>query len=167
LKSTNFLAGGGEMGALMRDFAWEESPLRSPHTWPQSLRVTIRLMLNTNHPMFIWWGSELIHLAKEALRDSTTRLERLFDQAPSFIAVLRGAGHVFEFANAAYRGLVGNRDVIGKPVQVALPELEEQGFFKLLDDVFRTGKAHVGRRVPVKLHSAGDEEMKELFLDFI
>ena len=94
------------MGALMRDFAWEESPLRSPHTWPQSLRVTIRLMLNTNHPMFIWWGSELIHLAKEALRDSTTRLERLFDQAPSFIAVLRGAGHVFEFANAAYRGYV-------------------------------------------------------------
>lgn len=55
-----FLAGGGELGRLMRAFDWASSPVGSPQTWPQSLRVTIRLMLNSQHPMFIWWGPHLI-----------------------------------------------------------------------------------------------------------
>ncbi len=55
-----FLAGGGEMGALVRAHNWAATPLGPPESWPQSLRTTVRLMLNTRHPMFIWWGPELI-----------------------------------------------------------------------------------------------------------
>jgi hypothetical protein len=55
-----FLSGGGEMGALVRAFDWEESPLGSPDVWPQTLRTTVRLLLNSGHPMFIWYGPGLI-----------------------------------------------------------------------------------------------------------
>jgi len=66
----NFIAGGGEMGALMRSHDWAATPLGPPETWPQSLRTTVRLMLNTKHPMFIWWGPELIQFYNDAYRQT-------------------------------------------------------------------------------------------------
>ncbi|MES2751233.1 MAG: PAS domain-containing protein, partial [Pseudomonadota bacterium] len=62
----DFLAGGGEMGALMRVHDWSLTPLGPPDTWPQSLRTSIRILLNTNHPMFIWWGPQLIQFYNDA-----------------------------------------------------------------------------------------------------
>jgi PAS domain S-box-containing protein len=68
--SVDFLAGGGEMGALTRAYDWSASPLGPPDTWPQSLRTTLRILLNTNHPMFIWWGSGLIQFYNDAYRQT-------------------------------------------------------------------------------------------------
>ena len=64
--SADFLAGGGEMGALTRTYDWSASPLGPPESWPQSLRTAIRILLNTNHPMFIWWGEQLIQFYNDA-----------------------------------------------------------------------------------------------------
>jgi PAS domain S-box-containing protein len=64
----SFLAGGGEMGALMRAYDWGSTPIGPPETWPQSLRTTVRLLLTTNHPMFIWWGPALIQFYNDAYR---------------------------------------------------------------------------------------------------
>ena len=66
----DFLAGGGEMGALTREFDWSKTSLGSPETWPQSLRVTVRLVLTSCHPMFIWWGPELIQFYNDAYRET-------------------------------------------------------------------------------------------------
>ena len=66
----DFLAGGGEMGALVRAHDWAATPLGPPETWPQSLRTTVRLVLNTRHPMFIWWGPELIQFYNDAYRQT-------------------------------------------------------------------------------------------------
>ena len=66
--SADFLAGGGEMGALTRTYDWSANPLGPPESWPQSLRTAVRILLNTNHPMFIWWGSELIQFYNDAYR---------------------------------------------------------------------------------------------------
>jgi PAS domain S-box-containing protein len=68
--SADFLAGGGEMGALTRACDWSASPLGKPETWPQSLRTALRILLNTNHPMFIWWGPELIQFYNDAYRQT-------------------------------------------------------------------------------------------------
>ena len=65
-----FLSGGGEMGELIRSLDWSATPVGSPETWPQSLRVTVRLMLNSQHPMFIWWGSELVQFYNDAYRQT-------------------------------------------------------------------------------------------------
>jgi signal transduction histidine kinase/CheY-like chemotaxis protein len=54
-----FLSGGGQMGAMMRAHDWATSPLGHPRTWPQALRTTVGLMLNSKFPMFVAWGPEL------------------------------------------------------------------------------------------------------------
>jgi PAS domain S-box-containing protein len=66
----DFLAGGGEMGALTRAHDWTSSPIGPQQLWPQSLRTALRILLNTNHPMFIWWGPELIQFYNDAYRQT-------------------------------------------------------------------------------------------------
>jgi hypothetical protein len=63
-----FLAGGGEMGTLIRAFDWQQSVLGPPESWPQSLRTTVRLLLNSGHPMFVWYGPDLIQFYNDAYR---------------------------------------------------------------------------------------------------
>lgn len=96
----------------------------------------------------------------------TERQRRLFEQAPGFIAILDGPRHAIEFANAAYRRLTGDRDLIGKNVRQALPEISGQRFFELLDQVFVTGERVVARDTPIVFdRPQGHSEQR--FLDFI
>lgn len=65
-ETLDFLKGGGEMGERIRSKDWSESSLGSPDTWPQSLRTTVSLLLNSQFPMFIWWGPDLITIYNDA-----------------------------------------------------------------------------------------------------
>ena len=105
--------------------------------------------------------------ARAAAEQAEERLRSVFKQAPAFLAVLRGPKHVFEFANEAYLYLIGNRDIIGKPVVQALPEVAEQGFVDLLDRVYETGQPYVGRETHVMLQRAPGEKPEQLYLDFV
>ncbi|MGP3696733.1 PAS domain-containing protein [Rhodobacter sp. NSM] len=87
------------------------------------------------------------------------------DQAPSFMVVLEGSDHVFRIVNQAYLQLVGRRDLLNRTVRDALPELEGQGFFELLDEVFLTGLAFTRRAAPVLLQRGA--EVERSFVDFI
>jgi PAS domain S-box-containing protein len=93
--------------------------------------------------------------ARQALQSEKDRLQALFEQAPGLMSLYRGPDHVFEFANAAYLAFVGGRDVIGKPVREALPEVAGQGIIDRLDRVYATGEPDVGHEVPVTLHRPG------------
>jgi len=104
--------------------------------------------------------------ARAAAERAERQLREVFAQAPAFVAVLRGPEHVFEFANDAYLRLVGNRDILGKPVPLALPEVAGQGFIELLDGVLATGKPFVGRATPVTLVS-GPDAPTLVYLDFV
>jgi len=63
-----FLSDGGEMGALMRAHDWASTPVGAPEKWVQSLRTTVRILLNSRHPMFIWWGPDLIQFYNDGYR---------------------------------------------------------------------------------------------------
>ncbi len=54
------------MGALMRNHPWHEHPLGDPADWPNSLKTTIRLILNSGFPMFVWWSEDLYCFHNEA-----------------------------------------------------------------------------------------------------
>jgi PAS domain S-box-containing protein len=249
-RGADFLTGGGEMGARMRAHDWSASPLGPPETWPQSLRTTVSLMLNSRYPMFVAWGPRLAFLYNDGyapifgqkhphalglpfaqvwaeiwtdisplvdralagestfhedlhlvmtrngfpedtwytfsyspVRDESgavggmfcacqettaqvlakrrdvaerNRLEQMFEQAPGFMAMLRGPEHRFELANPAYLRLVGHREVLGKTVAEALPEAVEQGFVELLDRVYRSGEAFIGSG-RFSMHPGDDE----------
>jgi PAS domain S-box-containing protein len=112
-------------------------------------------------------ANEAVRAANWQLAAETRRLRQLFEQAPGFIAVLRGPDHVFELTNAAYLQLVGHRDSVGKPVREALPELEGQGYFELLDQVYETGEAFVGEQMPVVLQRSPGGATEERYVDFV
>ena len=59
--AVQFLAGGGEMGALMRAHDWASTPLGRAEYWPQSLKTAIRIMLTSRQPIWIGWGRDLIY----------------------------------------------------------------------------------------------------------
>ena len=256
-----FLSGGGQMGAMMRAHDWSHSPLGHPRTWPQALRTTVGLMLNSKFPMFVAWGPELgflyndsyaiilgekhpmalgdrfhdiwreiwddIHpLIVRALKGESTYMDRLplrmnrhgydedtwfrfsyspvrdedgtvagmycacvemtgevlaeryreqenqrlmglFEQAPGIFAVLRGPDHVFEIANESYLQLIGRRELIGKPARDALPEVADQGFFELLDQVYQSGQPFVGHAVPVRVQREASAPLEERYVDFV
>ncbi len=112
--------------------------------------------------------------AKESLREARavaeraeSRLRDVFAQAPGFLAVLRGPEHVFEFVNSSYQQLVGRNALVGVPVADALPEVAQQGFIDLLDNVYRTGVPYVGREVPVMLQRSPGAEPVERWVDFV
>src|SRR5580704_9934395 len=83
--------------------------------------------------------------------EQVDRLREMFAQSPSFSALLQGPDHRFVLTNPAYQQLVGHRDVIGLTVREAVPEAEGQGFFALLDRVFETGEAFVGKDMELVL----------------
>ncbi len=264
------------MGALMREFDWTQTSLGPPAVWPEILKMTVRLLLSSTHPMFIWWGPErlqlyndafrktigadrhprilgqpgkgyweeiwpivepelqsifsggpatwheeqllpiirdglwedvwwtysyspiqggagvlgvlvicndvtLEHHAKEELKQlnaqlvaesklraaAENRLPSLFAQAPGFMAIVRGPEHEFEFTNAAYMALVGERELIGLKAREALPELAGQGLFELLDHVYSSGKAHAANSVPLLIKRPGDIELTQSFVNFV
>ncbi|WP_394781479.1 response regulator, partial [Undibacterium sp.] len=285
------------LGELTRAHGWQHTPLGDPHTWPESLKTTLRLLLTSNHPMFIWWGPDLIqfyndayrqtmgperhpsalgqpgrecwaeiwdiigpqidyvmagqgatwhvdqlvpvtrhgkrddvwwtygyspiadesgvrgvlvvcndvtaeHNAREALSELNTQLaeqihereeaqtalkvligtleERvstrtqeeqqlrsMFEQAPAFISFLKGPYHVFDMVNSAYYQLVGHRNLIGRPIRQALPEVEGQGFFELLDQVYASGLAFVGRDMPVSLQKVPVGDPETAYVDLV
>jgi signal transduction histidine kinase len=260
-----FLSGGGEMGARIRAFPWTKTSLGSPGAWPQGLRTALRVLLTTQHPVFIFWGPEHLcfyndaysrslgpekhpHMlgapgrdwwgeiwpiigpqieqvlrggaatwhenqlvpiirhgqlqdvywtysfgpideldapngvggvlvictetTQQVLTERRLAAEResfaqLFEQAPSFMAVLRGPEHRFELANPGYMRLIGHREILGKPLVEALPEAIPQGYLELLDQVYRSGKAYsaIGARYDAQLSPQGPAV--ERYVDFV
>ena len=65
-----FLDDGGEMGELMRTKDWSQTALGLPQSWPQSLRTSLSILLNSPFPMFLWWGDDLTCLYNDAYRPS-------------------------------------------------------------------------------------------------
>lgn len=60
------LPDGGEMGRRIRSFNWPATPLGSAENWPQSLYSALSICLNSNFPIAIYWGTELVLLYNDA-----------------------------------------------------------------------------------------------------
>lgn len=245
----------------MRAHDWSRTRLGAPENWPQSLRTVVRLMLNTGHPMYIFWGADglcfyndayrasigaerhpgslgrsarevwdeiwpiigpqidqvmsgggatwhenaLVPITRDGVREDvywtysyspiddegsasgiggvlvtcneTTQLvlaersaeaervrqREMLQQMPGFVCVLRGPEHVYEYINDAYITIAGARDFMGRTVRDVLPELEGQGFYELLDQVYASGERYVARALPIQL--GGEDGLS--FIDFV
>jgi signal transduction histidine kinase len=94
-------------------------------------------------------------------------LRTWFDNAPGFIALLRGPNFVLEMVNQAYYQLVGHRKVEGLPVFEALPEGRNQGYEELLQGVWRTGQPFVGRGLRLRLQKEAGGPATDSFIDLV
>jgi PAS domain S-box-containing protein len=97
------------------------------------------------------------------------QLRELFKQAPAGIAILAGADHRWSFANSNYCEIVGRRreELLGRPIRETLPELNDQGFFELLDEVFTSGVPYIGKNVRATLNRGQGKLAQESYFDFV
>ncbi len=102
-------------------------------------------------------------LAQRRLSEQREHQRQLLQQMPGFVALLHGPDHVYEYVNDAYVKVAGARDFIGRSVREVFPELEGQGFYELLDEVYATGVAFKSPAAPIRLIG----ECEDRFLDLL
>ena len=105
-------------------------------------------------------------LAERAVLTERARLFDVLQQAPAFFALLHGPDHVITMVNPLYLRLVNNRDVLGKPVRVALPDAAEQGYIEILDRVYREGEPYAGVDVRFDVFAGEGLQPDERYVDF-
>lgn len=111
--------------------------------------------------------AQVLQDTNQLLDAERRQLLRLFEQSPGFICFLSGPGHVFEIANSAFHQIVGHRELTGKPIREALPELADQGLFELLDQVYRSGEPYVGHDVLLRLQREPGGPQVKVYADFV
>ncbi|EHS50540.1 PAS fold-4 domain protein, partial [Rhizobium sp. PDO1-076] len=93
------------------------------------------------------------------------RFMQVFELSQGGIAMLSGRNHVFDYANEQYYAMIGNRDIIGKPVADAVSEVVRQGYIDILDGVYRTGEPYVAKNVEIELNRGPDGEKQNRVID--
>jgi PAS domain S-box-containing protein len=112
--------------------------------------------------------AQLLRAHVRAIEEShARRLTTILRHAPVAVAILRGAQHVFEFANDSYLELSGRATVIGRTFQEVFPELEGQGMYELLDSVHSSGQPYIADSRGVQMRRRGAEALEELHFNFV
>ena len=125
-----------------------------------------------------WFGSntdvqdlraaeEARDLALAEAKAERQQLYEVFMQVPAAITVLEGTEHVFTVVNPRYAALAGHRKILGKPIREAMPELQDQGFFDILESVYATGRPSKARESRVQLDRDHDGVLEYLYVDFV
>ncbi|MBC7546015.1 MAG: response regulator [Candidatus Sericytochromatia bacterium] len=105
-------------------------------------------------------------IGKEAVV-ARQELHSLFMQAPVALAILEGPRHTYTFANPRHSLLIGGRDVMGKALLEALPELKDQGIEELMDSVVATGESFIGSEFLVNVDRKGLGLAEEVYYNVI
>lgn len=58
------------MADRTRAFDWARTPVGPIEQWPEALLITVNTLLASRHPMFLWWGEDLIQFYNDAYRPS-------------------------------------------------------------------------------------------------
>ncbi|HVF69320.1 MAG TPA: GAF domain-containing protein [Xanthomonadales bacterium] len=103
---------------------------------------------------------------EEAYKIANAKVRNLFLEAPAIICVHRGPQHVYELSNKIHQQVIGNKDILGKPVRKAFPELVGTGIYEILDRVYSTGEPFVGKEFPVKL-DRGNGKLEDAYFNFV
>jgi signal transduction histidine kinase len=253
---------GCAISEKIKSVDWDNSPLGPMETWPNSLKTTLNLCLNSPTPMLISWGPELIMLYNEAysafvddsnpsiaigkptkvfwsdiwdkmgpllenvkregvpvsledqffplyrngvkedryfsfsyspikdeegirgiitivhettgkvlgnlrIHQEKERLKLFFNQTPVAICILGGPKMVFELVNPTYQQLFPGRDLLGKELLKALPEIKDTPIHHILLNVYKTGETFEGKELLVRLAKFDGAPLEELYFNFI
>lgn len=105
-------------------------------------------------------------LHTEELKVELQKLEIFFLEAPALMLLLQGPDYIIEKANPAAVKFFNYRDILNKPLFQEVPEIQNQGFKQLMDQVLETGTPYFGTEMKALIESEIAGEMKEYFFDF-
>ncbi|MBC3542075.1 PAS domain-containing protein [Rufibacter sediminis] len=104
---------------------------------------------------------------QQKLKERDEYVQRMLSQSPVQFAVLKGADWIVDFATPQFKQLVGGRDTVGKSFRQVVPELEEQGFFDIIEQVYATGELHLGTETPAYLDRKGNGTLELGYFNFM
>ena len=108
------------------------------------------------------------HIASQKILEERQNFYQLLMDAPAVIAVLSGPDHTYELANKMYMQTIGpGRQIIGKPIKEALPELASQGIYQLLDNVYATGQPFIANELEIWLDRSQSGTLESVYFNFI
>jgi PAS domain S-box-containing protein len=111
-------------------------------------------------------GKAVDESARTLLSPEGERIAQLFEHAPSFVAFLRGPTHVYEWVNRTHYRVAAGREVIGRSVAEAMPELAEQGIVARLDAAYKSGEAIRASELELYVLSPSGQKIEGYF-DFV
>lgn len=103
----------------------------------------------------------------ESYSDAQNLLYNSIKDSLAGVAIFKGDSHIFEFVNSAYKKITDREIIIGKPAKELFPEIEQQGYWQILDNVFETGEPFIFNELPVDLKSKDDGKLKKHYLNFV
>ena len=99
-------------------------------------------------------------IARKKVEESEFRYHEMIYSSPSMIAIFKGEDMIIEIANDAIIESWGKgKDVVGKPLLSIMPEIVEQGFDKIISDVYKTGVPFHAYEAPVSFVRNGKMEL--------
>jgi two-component system sensor histidine kinase VicK len=112
-------------------------------------------------------SQRLVALAKAEAERQYDRLKRFFMEAPAGICILDGPDMVFEMINPSYQDLFPGRELLGKPLMEALPELQGQSIWGILQDVYYNDKTFEGNGLYVPLARHPNGPVEDRYFNFV
>ncbi|WP_428330061.1 PAS domain-containing protein [Mucilaginibacter sp.] len=105
----------------------------------------------------------------EALaRLQAEQMASLFHDIPAQIAIVRGPELVYDYINPQYqRELFPGREVLGMPLLTALPEVEGQPIWDVLQTVYSTGQPHIQNEMLIPLAPHKDEAVEDHYFNLV
>jgi PAS domain S-box-containing protein len=103
--------------------------------------------------------------ARAGVEIEQRKFKSIFSASSTSMAVLQGPEFIYEVANASYQQLFCGRDLIGKPLLKALPELAGQEFPAHIEKVFRTGETYQDREARAFLQRTPDGPLEERYFE--
>ncbi|WP_426490867.1 PAS domain-containing protein [Hymenobacter sp. 102] len=110
--------------------------------------------------------SDQAYQAFQQVQQQRETFYNLFMHTPALICVLRGPEHHYEFVNTQYQSMFAGRQLLGLPVAEAIPEVVNQGFITLLDNVYNTGEMFVGNEIPVAIANEQTGQLETSYFNF-
>lgn len=107
-------------------------------------------------------------IAAEKARQLNAQMEKLFKEIPAQIAIVSGPDMVYEFVNPQYKKeLFPNREVLGKPLLEALPEVKGQPIWDILQHVYKTGETYAGNEICIPLADVTGGPLKDHYFNYV
>ncbi|MEO8719728.1 MAG: PAS domain-containing protein [Ginsengibacter sp.] len=104
--------------------------------------------------------------SRKQMEQVAEMVEKLYMNAPAFICTLKGPDHVYELVNPEYQKIYGNRQLVGKKIADAIPEIITQGIIEKLDKVYQTGNPYVVTERKLYLSRDEGKEPETTYLNF-
>lgn len=107
-------------------------------------------------------------LAAAKAKNLSTQMEKLFAEIPAQIAIVTGPDLVYDFINPRYKSeLFPDREVLGKPLLYALPEVAGQPIWDVLQHVYKTGETFAGNEICIPLASEIGKPLKDHYFNIV